>query len=614
MSDECNCSCNVYIIGKDTPYKLRFAQMLGGKETGDGNSVVIKSPVKYTIRNIPEKDVNKIEKEKRENEEAGNRSNYFFYVYNVDDRETFNKYEKIHQKLKEKFNENTDKFFLYGISSSLSDLRVHYLELMVYAFRNQSFYFVLQKFDIDGIQKQLRDYTYYNKTFYFAGSEESRYTDLLFAFLLISFNNYVIRNEYFLASKLEEMRPLKEILDKAIEERKETEICFVYNQFDRKTFTAIEEYISKCSDLENYIFLPLYIQQNDLIKDEERIDVTSLEASRFSLKKRIDPYMNITSDRVSIPSKIEKSENKIIIHFKSSTGSFEYYKIDECDFVQSNKYEIEKGFEGARIYIADLSKDLTDLSMTIQGDDYSEIYKYTYLLSRSKDIDWYKVGIDDRNYIIAGDISNVNPDQVYMREEEALRLLVPEKKEHFITFNKDEIENVLMQYAELQEPPKETIHIFGNDMVEYELITYEIVVFINEEQYKFIRFDNHIFKYKVEFHNDVYSFTDDMKHIVCFVDNDDESSINCIQESKNQIDESETNVHIFVRNSLKLNENDQQRLLNCFKRRYASISNNIFSVPKIENDETICQYHDLFTKILKGERTRQIEEKSCCRI
>ena len=106
MSEEIKLSKFVYIIGKDTPNKLKLSQMFG-EVREDGNSYRIEGSTIYTVRNVPEGKEDEITKEEKANE------NIFFYVYNVDDRETFEKFEKIHKKLKEKFNDKDKVVFIY---------------------------------------------------------------------------------------------------------------------------------------------------------------------------------------------------------------------------------------------------------------------------------------------------------------------------------------------------------------------------------------------------------------------------------------------------------------------------------------------------------------------
>ena len=133
---------NVYVLGKDTPNKLKLSQIFGKKVARDGNSERIEYKEKHTIRNVPEGKEDEITKEEKANE------NIFFYVYNVDDRETFEKFEKIHEKLNGKFIFQAS-FVLYGINRNIEHERsVSQEELIQTAFKNESSYFELQEFNI----------------------------------------------------------------------------------------------------------------------------------------------------------------------------------------------------------------------------------------------------------------------------------------------------------------------------------------------------------------------------------------------------------------------------------------------------------------------------------
>ena len=181
------------------------------------------------------------------------------------------------------------------------------------------------------------------------------------------------------------MGPLEEILDKAIEEEKEIGISFVYSPFERKTFTAIEEYISKCSNLKNYNKLPIYIHENTSIDGKGKTkEVTTLEAKIFCRKKRIKFSEKFVFYKNFKLEKFESPEDEIGIDIDDYDVSIEDYKIDECDLVKNGKLKVKKEYEGARIYIFDLSKD-----------------KW-----------FFRPKVDDNNYIIAGDISNVKKDEV----------------------------------------------------------------------------------------------------------------------------------------------------------------------------------------------------------
>ena len=173
---------NVYIIGKDTPNKLKLAQMFGGKdkfdEAWDGKEKLeVKNKMNETfyIRIIPEDEAETLTKDKNVP------LNRIFYVYDVDDRKTFEKYEKVHQILKEKFTDVMhDRFILFGISCDIKNERtVSTEELFMAASKNQSSFHELQKFCTSWDPF----FSYFdgsiNEVIYFIGSEQSRYKDIL---------------------------------------------------------------------------------------------------------------------------------------------------------------------------------------------------------------------------------------------------------------------------------------------------------------------------------------------------------------------------------------------------------------------------------------------------
>ena len=182
--------------------------------------------------------------------------------------------------------------------------------------------------------------------------------------------------------------------------------------------------------------------------------------------------------------------------------------------------------------------------------------------------------------------------------------------QHFITFKKNEFENVLKQYLELQEQ-KETIHIFCDYELKGKLLDKKITVLIDNE-FKFIRFNNHIFKYKVEFH-DEYSFNAEMKHVICFIDNDDESKLELIRDLKEENLTKEANLHIIVKNVLKLGKDEEQEKIEDLKNKYESLSNDFVPISQYRDD--VEEYHNLFKQLIKGEEpTIQVKEETCCRI
>ena len=381
-SKEIDCICYIYVIGKDTPNKLKLSQMFGKKDTGDGNSERIEnsyySKRKYIIRNIPEGSEYEITKD----EEAD--SNTFFYVYNVDDRETFEKFEKTQQKIKEKFFKRHDCFVLYGINCNIENKRsVSQEELMKTAIKNKCCCFELHEFKMYEISIQITDSAVFSgETIYISGSKESKYEEFLNKYTEKLLNKYEFLDAIYIPIKIEEMEPLEEILDKAIEEENSIGINFVYSPFNRNTFTSIKEYISKCSNLQNYYHLPIYIHENALIEARgETKEVSVFEAKIFCLKKRIKFSKQFAFEASSILFKIENSEGEIFVDTND-------YNIDNCNLVKNGTLKVKQEYNGARICIVDLSKD------------------YLY----------FNLNVDDNNYIIAGDSSNVKESQ--MKEKE----------------------------------------------------------------------------------------------------------------------------------------------------------------------------------------------------
>ena len=279
---------DVYVLGKDTPNKLKFAQMLGGKETGDGNSEVKKEEDSYVfkIRNIPEEDINKITRSDNPLQKI-----LIFYVYNVDDRETFEKYEKIHQVLKKVAEPNW--FILYGINSNIERERsVSREELITTALKTESFYFELQEFDKKYIGEQLNGPDSKNKTTYIGSSEELLIKKSIDESLESLFGKHEITKEIFIPMIIDEMKELEIILDEAIDdeegnEERKTEIYFIYSPYRRETFTAIKYYFSKCSNLQNYNKLPISIIEDVSEDTGEEKEVTNIEVMKYCFMKEI---------------------------------------------------------------------------------------------------------------------------------------------------------------------------------------------------------------------------------------------------------------------------------------------------------------------------------------
>ena len=474
---------NYYIIGKGTQNMYKLVEMLGKNK-------VIENDTKSIFKSVADDEVDKITKGEKDEK------NYFYYVYNVDDRETFDKYERIHQKLKEKFNKDEDKFVLYGINCEIKNERsVSVDELITTALKNESYYFELQEFDEEKIKGQINLNNFTNETYYVTGLEKIKYMKFFNESIKNIFNDYKIRCDLFIPKKIEEMEPLKKILDRAVKDNKRIEIYFVYSPINRETFTAIEEYVSKCSKLQNYnkyyhsdnrrtlIFenkLPFYLYRSESIDDGSKAkEVTVLDEKKFCLKKRIE-----------------------------HCESFNF------------------------------------------ADDFF-------------------LGISE---------------------------------------------------GEPQEPAKETIHVFCEDRIEEKLLDKKIVCFDNEEECKSIRIDDQKFKYKVEFHrNDECSFTEEMKHIFWFFENDDESFLNDIQESINEIRIEELDFHVIVINVQKLDRDKEQEQIEHYKKTFNTTPIDFVPFPKIESDEDFYhEYEELFTNLLKGiissSGINSREEITCCRV
>ena len=101
-----------------------------------------------------------------------------------------------------------------------------------------------------------------------------------------------------------------------------------------------------------------------------------------------------------------------------------------------------------------------------------------------------------------------------------------------------------------------------------------------------------------------------MRHILCFVDYDDESGIETIQELKEDVLTPEAKCHIIVKNS---NKHKGQEKIEYLKSRFEAMSNDFVPISQYGNN--IKEYHKLFTQLIKGEETAtQVNEKKCCRI
>ena len=191
---------------------------------------------------------------------------------------------------------------------------------------------------------------------------------------------------------------------------------------------------------------------------------------------------------------------------------------------------------------------------------------------------------------------------------------------------KSGLEVVLKQYYELQEPAKETIHIIGKNELEEVLLDTEVIGFDKDEECKLVRFNNHIFKYKVEFH-DEFSIKEEKNNIIFFVDIDDASEIERIS---NEIEAyGISNFHIFVENKGNIAEDEEQTKIEILKANFKIISNRI-ELFKLANkikfnkksnkfefeDEknTYESFDNIFTHLTKGEEQLKEDEDGCCRV
>ena len=306
---------NVYVVGKNTPNKIKLFQMLGRRKPDDNVSPEnLKEKLeftkedykKYVVMNVTEEEVDSLKKDKNAY------SNLFYYVYDVDDRETFEKLEKIHQKLKEKFNdEGFDRFVLYGINSNIKNERkVSFEELMTTAARNKIHYFELQEFNMKNFHKNIDFPGNDNLKVYVTASEQLGYKKIVDEEIKEKLKNFIFLDELFVTKKIEEMEPLEEIIEKSIEEGNRLSINFIYSPYDRETFTSIEEYVSKCSNLQNYYHLSMHISENRLIegKGKEK-EVTSLEVTQICSKYKIDKTTDFSFG--STPEKKKKHQTDL---------------------------------------------------------------------------------------------------------------------------------------------------------------------------------------------------------------------------------------------------------------------------------------------------------------
>ena len=300
---------NIYVVGKNTPNKIKLFQIFARKEPDDKSSseniekkleFIYKTAKyggkKYIVFNLTEEEADSLQKDKDVDE------NYFYYVFDVDDSETFEKLQNIHPHLKEKFDGDRDRFVLYGINSNIKNERkVSFEELIAAADKNDIPCFELQEFNTEKIIQHIKIPVANWATFYIAGSEQSGYKEFVDSTIETLLDDFVYLDKSFIKRKIEEMEPLEEIIEKAIEENNKISIIFLYSAYDRETFTSIKEYIAKCSNLQNYD-LDMQISESPIIDGEgEEKKITRVELSRFSMMYNMKKSLNILSSY--IPSK-----------------------------------------------------------------------------------------------------------------------------------------------------------------------------------------------------------------------------------------------------------------------------------------------------------------------
>ena len=473
---------HVYVIGKNTPNKRRLFYSLAGKELDPENSsdnfankleFVMYEQLNYTLINVTEDDVDSLKKDETVN------INYFFYVYDVDDRETFEKFESIHQKVKPKFG-IVDNFVLYGINCNIEGERsVSVEDLMATAAKNKINYFELQEFNTQIIHCTISLPVVTDSIVYVAGTEQSGYKEMICGGIMESFKSFKICNDPLVPTKIEDMEPLQKIVEKTNAERRCLLINFIYSPYDRETFTAIEEYVSKSTDIHNYYKLDIHIAENKLHEDEEKAkEVTSLEMTRFCKKYKINKVAKYTDG--SIPEIIPEG----LIHFDVSND----FDIEKYGAKQTDYFKYRFNFDPTQFEAVDLFKCV----------GFSDIH-FSRLIDG--DIALFNEGY---NYLTACDCSTkLRGSRIKAKQEETLKNAAPKFIQHYFRFKKNDIVEVFKQYRELQEPAEETIHVIGNSDLEELLLDEEIIGFIRGEECKLVQFNNHIYKYKIEFHEEM---------------------------------------------------------------------------------------------------------------
>ena len=190
----------------------------------------------------------------------------------------------------------------------------------------------------------------------------------------------------------------------------------------------------------------------------------------------------------------------------------------------------------------------------------------------------------------------------------------------------------MKQYYELQEPAKETIHVFGNNELEEVLLDTDAIGFVEEEECRFIQFNNHIFKYKIEFHDEL-TFNKEMDYVIYFNDINDESGIEPILD---QLKGSGISNFIIVLQSKENNitSDEEQIILENLKNKYNDMPNKFglfVSSDKIKFNEEYGMFcfedeknayssiDNIFCSLTKGEELSKLNEENeedgnCCRV
>ena len=486
-------------------------------------------------------------------------------------------------------------------------------ELMFTAVDNNMFYFELQKFDMKKIHNHICFFGIDDDAIiYFSGSEQSGYEELFNEKMTELFKEFNYLKKYFVLMDIEDMDPLEEIIGKSIGEEEEEEeevfnddisIVFVYSPYNRESFKSIEEYVSKCPDLQEYENLYISICENEHIEEDKEKEVTNLEVTRFCRKYNID---NQKFDPESCDEPKKTPEGFIRFEYSSrfNTEKFLVQEKDDC-----SKYHIKSKFAKSGVVNFYQCYSFYDIYFCSLSDNDIELENERY------------------NYIIACNSSDFRGAQVKEIEKVFLNELKPKYRQHYIRFKKNEIDDVLNQYYELQEPAKETIHIFGDNELMEALLNTGVVGFVKDEECKLVRFNNHIFKYKVEFHDD-FSFNSKMDYFICFADIGNESDNNSLLK---EIEANGTDNFLFlVQNKGDFSKGEAKTRVENIKASFGKISNkielfNYSCTIKLDKESNHFEFDDknvfdslenVFRKLTKGEEQpiENDDENGCCRV